>query len=307
MPELPNEPKLPRSSFRFYTETRGTPFRSVRVVAFTISRLTTKTKLYLTVQFASGRILPVGHILENSIFTASDARAVGSISYRQLNGWDSKGALPGRRKHSSEWRKFDPRQFFVILVCAEIRKRFGVSIDKLAWIQKFMLQDGANHFLAAVEMMRDGLAVLLLTDLREQFEMNSDFEISDLLRFGYCRYDEEQSYVLLLVNPIINKMLAALKNPIRLEISEKVYDALLGAVAATRVRDTAEFAVLETMREANTSKVTVVQTTDDEILLEIEVKEARGETVQQDQIPTAHHDRDPSTLIVRKVVKKVAM
>lgn len=205
----------------------------------------------------------MGEIPENSTFTASDVREVGGVSYRQLNGWDSKGALPGRRARSSGWRKFDPRQFFVILVCAEIRKQFGVSITKLAWLQKFMLQDGANHFLAAVEMMRDGLAVLLLTDLRKQFEMNTDFEIGDLLQLGYCRYDEDQNYVLLLLNPIINKMLAALKNPIRLEISEKVYDALLGAVAATRVRDTAEFAMLEAMREANTSKVTVVQTGDD--------------------------------------------
>ena len=244
---------------------------------------------------------------ENSIFTASDVRAVGGISYRQLNDWDSKGALPTQRVRGSGWRKFDSRQLFVILVLAEIRNQFGVSIEKLAWLQKFMLQDGANHFLAAVEMMRLGLAVVLFTDLNAQFEMNSDLEIADSLRAGCCRYDEPQSYVLLLVNPIVNKMLAAPKNPTRLEISEKTYTVLRVAEGATRVRDTAEFAVLETMREANTSKVTVVQTSDDEILLEIEVKEERGGTVQQDQIPTAHHERDPSTLIVRKVVKKVAM
>jgi DNA-binding transcriptional MerR regulator len=261
----------------------------------------------LTVQFYSGSVVVVSEKPENSTFTASDVRAVGGISYRQLNDWDSKGALPTQRVSGSGWRKFDSRQLFVLLVCAEIRNKFGVSIEKLAWLQKFMVQDGANHFLAAVEMMRDGLAVLLLTDLREQFEMNSDFEISDLVRLGYCRSDEDQSYVLLLVNPIINKMLAALKSPIRLEISEKVYDALLGAAAVTRVRDTAEFAVLETMRAANTSKVTVVQTSDDEILLEIEVKQERGETVQQDRIPPVHHEADPNTLIVRKVVKKVAM
>lgn len=247
----------------------------------------------------------MAEIPENPTFTASDVREVGGISYRQLNGWDSKGALPGRRAHSSAWRKFDPRQFFVILVCAEIRKQFGVSITKLAWLQKFMLQDGANHFLAAVEMMRDGLAVLLLTDLREQFEMNSDFEISDLLRLGYCRYDEEQSYLLLLVNPIVNKLLAALKNPVRFEISEKIYDAMRAVAAATRVLDTAEFAVLETMRQANTSKFTVVQTSDDEILLEIQVNEEKGGTVQHDQGLPAHHERDPST--VHRVVKKVLM
>ena len=94
-------------------------------------------------------------------------RAVGGISYRQLNDWDSKGALPTQRVRGSGWRKFDSRQLFVILVLAEIRNQFGVSIEKLAWLQKFMLQDGANHFLAAVEMMRLGLAVVLfLPDLQ---------------------------------------------------------------------------------------------------------------------------------------------
>lgn len=135
--------------------------------------------------------------------------------------------------------------------------------------------------------------------------MSRSRSVADLLQLGYYRCDENQSYVLLLVNPIIYKMLAALKNPTRLEISEKVYDALLGAAAGSRVRNRPEFAVLETTREANTSKLTVVQTSDDEILLEIEVK--RGETFQQDQRPPAHHEVDPSTLIVRNVVKKLAM
>jgi len=242
----------------------------------------------------------------NPKFTASDVREVGGISYRQLNGWDSKGALPGQRAHDSAWRKFDPRQFFVILVCAEIRKKFGVSIQKLAWLQKFMLQDGANHFLAAVEMMKYGMAVLILSDLSQQFDMDSDFAIGDLFRLGYCRYDEPQSYVVLLVNPIINKMLAALKNPTRLEISEKVYDALGAAEAGTRVRDAAELAVLETMRQANTSKFTVVQTNDEEILLEIEMQDKEEGTGQPAQKPRVHHEKGPATPISRTVVKKVA-
>ena len=247
----------------------------------------------------------MGEKSENSTFTASDVRAVGGISYRQLNDWDAKGALPTQRVRRSGWRKFDSRQLFVILVLVDIRNQFGVSIEKLAWLQKFMLQDGANHFLAAVEMMRLGLAVILFTDLSAQFDMNSDLEIADSLRAGCCRYDQPQNYVLLLVNPIVNKMLAVLKKPTRLEISEKTYTALRVAEGATRVRDTAEFAVLETMRQANASKFTVVHTSDDEILLEIQESEEKGGTVQQDQGLPAHHEKDLST--VHKVVKKVLM
>src|ERR1700722_13335245 len=172
--------------------------------------------------------------LEDPQFTASDLRKIGGITYRQVNDWDSKGALPNRRAQSSGWRKFDPRQFFVILVCAEIRKQFGIPVEKLAWLQKFMLQDGADHFSVAFGMMKNGLAAMVLYNL---------------LNMGYCRNDEAQRYILLLVNPLINKMLAALKNPIRLEISETIYDALRDAQATTRVRDTAELAVLETMRQ----------------------------------------------------------
>jgi DNA-binding transcriptional MerR regulator len=248
----------------------------------------------------------VGKNSDNPKFTASDARKLGGISYRQLNGWDSKGALPSQRKQGSGWRKFDPKQFFVILVCAEIRKQFGVPLQKLAWLQKFMLQDGANHFSAAVKKMRYGLAVLILTDLRQQFDMDSDSAIGDLLDMGYCRYDEPQSYVLLLVNPLINKMLVMLQKPMRLEISDTAYDALSDARAALRVRDTAELEVLRLMRQPNVSKITVTQTNDKEVLLEIDENAERDGTVQKDQIPAEQHEKEQAAMISRKVVKKVA-
>lgn len=148
---------------------------------------------------------------ENPSFTASDVKKVSGITYRQLNDWDSKGALPSQREKSSGWRKFNAKQFFVILVCAEIRNQFGAPIEKLAWLQKFMLQDGANHFSVAMDMVGSGQTVLILTNLSGQFHMDADFVIGDLLTRGYCRYDEPQSYALILVNPLINKMLAALK------------------------------------------------------------------------------------------------
>jgi hypothetical protein len=244
---------------------------------------------------------------ENLNFTACDARQIAGVTYRQLNDWDVKGALPTQRRRGSGWRKFDPKQFFVVLVCAELRKQFGVPIEKLAWLQKFMLQEGADHFSAAVEMMKHGLAVLILTDFSHQFDMDADFAIGDLLGMGYCRYDEPQSYVLLLVNPMINKMLAALKEPMRLDISDTAYDALGGAQAATRVRDTAELEVLKLMRQPNISKMTVTPTNDQEVLLEIDENAERDGAAQKGQIPPVSHGKDrPPATISRKVVKRVA-
>ena len=184
--------------------------------------------------------------------------------------------------------------------------KFGVPIKKLAWLQRFMLEDEANHYSAAVEMMRLGLAVVIFTDLNEQFEMNLDSVIGNSIRLGYCRYDEPQSYVLLLVNPIINKMLAAQMEATRLEISDKSYYELRAAEAATRVRDTAELAVLEAMRHPNTSQLTVVPMSDKEVLLEIDVNDQKRVSAQKDRLPTIYHYIDEAALRSRKVVRQVA-
>ena len=102
-------------------------------VVFIINYLTQyRIILYGSIQIGQYRL--VERKPKKSMFTASDVKAVGGISYRQLNDWDSKGALPTQRVGSSGWRKFDSRQLFVILICAEIRNKFGVSIEKLAWL-----------------------------------------------------------------------------------------------------------------------------------------------------------------------------
>jgi DNA-binding transcriptional MerR regulator len=241
----------------------------------------------------------------NQKFTASDIKKAGGVSYRQLNGWDSKGALPRQRARNSGWRKFDPKQFFVILVCAEMRKQFGVPIEKLAWLQKFMLQDGADHFSAALEMMKYGLAVLIFTDLSHEFEMDADYAIGGAIDMGSCRHEKSQSHVLILVNPIINKMLLALKNPMRLEITEKIYDAVSDLRASMTVRDTVELELLKLMRQSDVSKINITQTDGKEVVLEIDENTEGDGTIRNDQISIAVHEKDDVAPISRRVVKKV--
>lgn len=249
---------------------------------------------------------------DDSIFTASDIKDVSGITYRQLNDWDSKGALPNQREQDSGWRKFNPRQCFVILVCAEIRRQFGVSLEKLAWLQKFMLQDDADHFSAAIEMMKLGLAVFIFTDLKDQFYMDSDNAIGELLDLGQCRYDEAQSHVLLLVNPLVNIMLAARQEPVRLDMSDKTYKVLRNAQYLMQVHDTAELAVLELMRRPNLSKFSVIQKSDKEVVLEIEVQAEKGADIQKEldaedfQTVVVNRQDGKNIRISRKVVKKVA-
>src|SRR5438876_4438189 len=109
------------------------------------------------------------------------------------------------------------------MVCSEVRKRYGMPLEKLVWLKSFMLQEKADHLQAAVRMMQHGLAVFVFSDLEESFEMDADIAIADMLELGYCRFDHPHAYIFICVNPIANKILAALKKPIRLEISDKVY------------------------------------------------------------------------------------
>jgi DNA-binding transcriptional MerR regulator len=242
-----------------------------------------------------------------SKFTASDIRAVGGISYRQLNDWDSKGALPNHRAKRLGWRKFDPKEFFVVLVCAEFRKQFGVSIEQLAWLQKFMLQDGANHFSAALKMMQHGLAVLILTDLSTQFDMDADVAIGDYLSMGLCRSEKPQSHLLLLVNPIINKMLKALKQPMQLRISDAPYQALDAAQTAIRARDTTELEMLKLMRQPDFSKITAMRMPGEEVWFYVEERPESEANIDRKQIPAVlekgGHTEQSSRRSLRKVPK----
>src|SRR5712691_9228396 len=213
---------------------------------------------------------------DDSSFTAGDVKHAAGLSYRQLNDWDSKGALPNSREQEAGWRKFSIRDLFVLLVCSEVRKRYGMPLERLVWLKSFMLQEKSDHFQAAARMMQHGLAVFIFTDLEQSFEMNADFAIADMLELGYCRYDHPHAYIFICVNPIVNKILTALKKPVRLEISDKVYKARWAADAKFRVQDDAELAVLDAMRDNHVKRFSVTKKWDKEILLEIEQELPEG-------------------------------
>jgi hypothetical protein len=228
-------------------------------------------------------------------FTAGDVKNAAGLSYRQLNDWDSKGALPNSREQQAGWRKFSVRDLFVLMVCSEVRKRYGMPLEKLAWLKSFMMQDGADHFEAAVRMMQYGLAVFIFTDLEESFDMDTDIAIADMLELGYCRYDHPHAYIFVCINPIVNKILAALKKPARLEISDKVYNARRAADTEFRVQDDAELAVLGAMRDEDVKRFTVSLKGDKEILLEIEQDVPEGADIK-----TAVSSHDFQTVTIKR-------
>jgi hypothetical protein len=156
---------------------------------------------------------------------AKDVKDATGLSYRQLNDWESKGAVPNERKDKSKWRKFTAREVFVISVCKEIRDKFKVPIESFGFIRSFMLQKEANHFEYSLKMMRMGLCVYLMTDLKDFFVMDTDLEFEDLFRLGIFRGEEHQSYIFIKINPLVNRMLN-MKNLSSIKIDEEIYNSL---------------------------------------------------------------------------------
>lgn len=191
-----------------------------------------------------------------TLYTASHVKDATGLSYRQLNEWDRRGALPETREGDASWRRFSPRDFFVLLVCAELRKRFPVPLEQIKYVKDFMLQDGADHFRAAVELMVRGFNVLLLTDFATTFAMDTDVEIGELLYLGMTRDNDPAAFVILKINPLVNRMLACRTEPIELKIKDTVYDVIYAA-KGLMLQNREEQDLIQLIRSGDYSKIII--------------------------------------------------
>ena len=195
--------------------------------------------------------------LNEQVLRASDIRETVGLSYRQLNDWESKGVLPSKKRSKAGWRKFTPRELFVLMVCKEIRDKFGVPLEKLSFIKSFMLKKEANHFQYAIEFMCNvGMTIYLLTDLKETFIMDTDAEIEDLFRMGMFRGSDEQGYLLIKINPLINKLLS-FKGVGPIDTSDEVYDLMRKTKQQATANNRQEQKVLKLIREKKYKQVTI--------------------------------------------------
>ena len=102
-----------------------------------------------------------------------DVRVLAGLSYRQLNQWESRGAVPHRRGRDAGWRRFSPHEVFALMVCAKVRRRLNVPLQSLQWLRRRMLLHGIDHLDAALRFINSGEDVCLLTDLRETLLLDS--------------------------------------------------------------------------------------------------------------------------------------
>ena len=149
---------------------------------------------------------------QNQQFSASDVQHLAGLSYRQLNDWEARGIGGTNDDRGAKWRRYSPKQIFALMVCAEFRKRFGIPVERLGFVQQFMFQDDADHLQAAVELMALlGVGVWIVTDFEDTFIMDSELEFTDLIALGWVRGEGSKAFVWLKVNPIVNRILACRK------------------------------------------------------------------------------------------------
>jgi hypothetical protein len=144
-----------------------------------------------------------------------------------------------------------------LMVCSELRNRFGISLEKIKFVHDFMRKEGADHLHAAVELMNLGLSVYLLTDFKETFVMDSDLEFEDLMTYGYFRADHPQAYVFIRLNDIVNRLLSALKPQFELKPSNAVYHSVMKGRAKVTACTPAEMRLLEFVRQSKCDQIKV--------------------------------------------------
>lgn len=196
--------------------------------------------------------------MTNQEYTASDVKKLAGLSYRQINNWNSKGALPGGREGEEGWHKFSLKDIFAIMVCSEIQQQFNVQLESLKWILSFMQEERTTHLEEAYKSISDfGFNIWLLTDCKTTFIMQSDLEFESLFGMGFFRADEPRGYILLRINPIVNKILSCLTTPIELKTHDRVYRVIRQVKNEASSQCVEELEVLRLIRDGSYKHINV--------------------------------------------------
>ena len=189
--------------------------------------------------------------------TASDLQKAAGMSYRQLNSWDEKGAIPSHREEEGVWRKFNPNDFFTILISKELRDRFGVSFESIRKLQDRFEKDNYNNFEHTIKCIGPlGYTACLFTDFEEQFIIDQDIEIANYIRAGLLRQKNAKDYIILRLNPLVNKIFELLQMP-PLPDGDEWYKKLFELQGKTVVKNDAEFHLLSLVRSKDFRSITV--------------------------------------------------
>jgi DNA-binding transcriptional MerR regulator len=191
-------------------------------------------------------------------FSSSELQEAAGLTYRQINDWDDRGALPNDREGDRGWRKFSLREIFIVMVCNEIHLQFGVPVARLQFVQECMLQDDADHLSAAIQLMSVlGVGVWLMTDLEETFVMGSELEFRNLMEPGYLRAETERGYLFVNLTPLVNRLFEVSDEGETIKPHGRGYEILRELRSQESVRNAAELKVLKAIREGAFDRIEI--------------------------------------------------
>lgn len=204
-----------------------------------------------------------------SILTPNDLRQASGLTPRQINDWDSRGALPSDRDGERGHRKFTPLQVFAIAVTAAFKREFGVPVEKSESVRNWLLEDneaddGSDALNYAAHLMAErGLGVWLCTDFADTTLILTEMDSADLWAAGFFDAGQEHSFAFLLLNPIVNRILVGIgRSPI--EPHQRYRDLVTAMREDDRAHHTGERELLAMIRSGKYRTVEVT-TPDGEI------------------------------------------
>ena len=118
--------------------------------------------------------------LNEPTLAASDVRELAGLTYRQLNEWDKRDALPHNRKGQTGWRRVNAWQAIALSIAGDLQRRFGVPVAQLARLTTWMLGRAPNLG-QYTKLLR---AEDLLCDFNVQEKSRHNAKVQELVKAG---------------------------------------------------------------------------------------------------------------------------
>lgn len=140
------------------------------------------------------------------------------------------------------------RDTFINLTIAAFKAAFGQKGDQLTRLFEFMSASDADHFSYAYDRALDGMVVLLLTNLRDVFHMETDVDLQERLKYAYFRHEDPEAYFLLKMNPLVNATLLFASPPQQTKVTARAYALIREAETMWQAQTLEEIAALRLLR-----------------------------------------------------------
>jgi len=72
--------------------------------------------------------------LQKVTLTPQQVEEASGLSARQIHLWHKSGPVRPDRENPQGWRRFSPYQLFVLKLCADLRKLYGVDLTFFNWL-----------------------------------------------------------------------------------------------------------------------------------------------------------------------------